>query len=174
MPLARRKDFSRTSSLFAVQLPLLPLLLLLLVLLLLSGPGRVDSLAIPDSAFETIDGGGIAVVPDFLPPSTVSRLRNDASDLYRGGHFTVDALANYGKTAGSRDKAQFDPSRDRAVLPAYIPSKKQVGPFVSTTLGDADARRDLTSTIANLRSELARGLGRPGTSSRTGSLYCIR
>ena len=59
---------------------------------------------LPDSAINTIDRGGIAVIQDFMSPSEVSRLRADASNLYNDGRFTVDALAGYGKTANAKDK----------------------------------------------------------------------
>jgi len=117
---------------------------------------------LPDSAIHTIDRGGIAVVPDFFSPSDVTRLRSDARNLHRDGHFIVDALASYGDKAGAKDKNSFDAAKDRAVLPAYIPSKKINGPFVSSTLGDVGARKQLTATIAALRSDLAQGLDRPG------------
>mmetsp|Transcript_42182 Transcript_42182/g.76094 ORF Transcript_42182/g.76094 Transcript_42182/m.76094 type:complete len:382 (-) Transcript_42182:32-1177(-) len=123
---------------------------------------------LPDSAINTIDRGGIAVIPNFLSPSEVSRLRTDARNLYHDGYFTVDALAGYGAKAGAKDKASFDPTKDRAVLPAYIPSQKKNGPFVSPTLGDVDGRKQLTTTIAALRSDLAKGLDRPGLDTPDG------
>lgn len=144
--------------------------------LLMSGGGGTTTVAVvaalsilPDSAIDTIERGGIAVVPNFLPPSEVSRLRSDASDLYRDGYFTVDALAGYGAKAGAKDKVKFEASKDRAVLPAYIPSKRKDGPFVSPTLGDVDGRVKLTSTIASLRTDLARSLGRPGIDTPDGA-----
>ena len=54
------------------------------------------------------------------------------------------------------------------MLPAYIPSKKRNGPFADASLGDAGARRKLTSTIAALRSDLAVALGRPGLDTLDG------
>ena len=78
--------------------------------------------------FETIDQGGIAIVDNFLSQSQVSRLRNDARSLFKQGEFITDALAGYGQKAAKRDKEQFDPSKDRSVLPAYIPSKNKLGP----------------------------------------------
>ena len=136
---------------------------------LLAGAACASALSIPNSALETINAGGIAVLPNFLSPSVVSRLRSDARSLYYDENaFIVDALAGYGQKAGAKDKASFDPSKDRAVLPAYIPSQKREGPFVSTTLGDADARRELTATIAQLRYELAKGLDRPGLDTPDG------
>ena len=136
---------------------------------LISLTNNASALSIPHSALETINAGGIAVLPNYLSPSVVSRLRSDARNLYYDDKaFIVDALAGYGQKAGAKDKASFDASKDRAVLPAYIPSQKRDGPFVSTTLGDADARRDLTTTIAQLRYELSKGLDRPGLDTPDG------
>lgn len=122
---------------------------------------------LPESAITTIDRGGIAVVPDFLSASEVSRLRGDASNLYDDGHFIVDALAGYGAKSNAKDKSNFESSKDRAVLPAYIPSQKKNGPFVST-LGDVDGRKSLATTISALRSDLANALDRPGLDTPDG------
>lgn len=82
-----------------------------------------SALSIPNTALETINAGGIAVLPNFLSPSVVSRLRSDARNLYYDENaFIVDALAGYGQKAGAKDKASFAQEKDRAVLPAYIPS----------------------------------------------------
>jgi Rps23 Pro-64 3,4-dihydroxylase Tpa1-like proline 4-hydroxylase len=117
---------------------------------------------LPEAAIRTIQNGGIAVIPNYLSPMTVSRLRKDASNLYTNGHFIIDSLAGYGKDAGNRDKTKFDSTKDRAVLPSYIPSKNISGPFVNLELGDAVARKQLTANIKSLRQELAISLNRPG------------
>lgn len=136
---------------------------------ILSSGSSVSALSVlPESAIQTIDRGGIAVVPNFLSPSEVSRLRADASNLYQDGDFIVDALAGYGAKSGAKDKAGFDPTKDRAVLPAYIPSQKKNGPFVSPTLGDVDGRKALATTISALRSDLAKALDRPGLDTPDG------
>ena len=75
--------------------------------LLLLAPTASPLSILPDAAVRTIDRGGIAVVPDFLAPSEVSRLRSDASGLHADGHFIVDALASYG-------------SRERQGIPQLI------------------------------------------------------
>mmetsp|Transcript_16348 Transcript_16348/g.24741 ORF Transcript_16348/g.24741 Transcript_16348/m.24741 type:complete len:380 (+) Transcript_16348:59-1198(+) len=134
-------------------------ILSLSVLLIAALNNPSDALNIPHSVLETIDRGDIAVLPNFVSPSEVSRWRTDAINLHRDGEFIVDALAGYGK---KKKDAKFDPAKDRAVLPAYIPSQKKAGPFVSASLGDASGRQALTQTIANLRHELAVGLQRPG------------
>ena len=141
--------------------------LLVLLALELASKRTLGLSILSESAIRTIDRGGIAIIPNFMSASEVTRLRTDASNLYNDGHFIVDALAGYGKD-GAKDKQSFDASKDRAVLPAYIPSKKKDGPFVSSTLGDVDGRTSLTSTIAALRSDLARGLNRPGLDTPDG------
>lgn len=117
---------------------------------------------LPEAAIRTIQNGGIAVIPNYLSPTTVSRLRNDASNLYTNGHFIIDSLAGYGTDAGIRDKTKFDSTKDRAVLPSYVPSKNISGPFVNIELGDAGARKQLATKIKSLRHELAISLNRPG------------
>ncbi len=124
---------------------------------------------LPDAAINTIDRGGIAVVPNFLSPKQVNKLRSDAINLYSDGHYIVDALAGYDAKSGLQDSHNFDPTKDRSVLPAYIPSKKQNGPFVDTSLGDASTRKQFTSNIIGaLRSELATALHRPGLDTPDG------
>ena len=120
------------------------------------------SSSLPESAIRTIRSGGIAIVPDFLGPSDSSRLRRDASDLFRGGRFVVDSLAGYGRAGQLRDKSKFDPAKDRAVLPSFVPSAGRSGPFVDASLGDADGRRRLAYAVGSLRLELAHALDRPG------------
>ncbi|KAL7444064.1 hypothetical protein ACHAXM_009279 [Skeletonema potamos] len=137
--------------------------LITIILIISTQASVIAALSVlPESAIHTIDRGGIAVIPDFMSPSEVSRLRADASTLYQDGQFTVDALAGYGKAKNAEDKARFDATKDRAVLPAYIPSQKKAGPFLSTTLGDVGARQKLTTVITALRSDLSKGLDRPG------------
>lgn len=127
-----------------------------------------EGLLLPQSAYETIERGGIAEIQNFLSPAEVSQLRSDAHNLYQEGNFIVDALAGYGGKAGAKDKAKFTTAKDRSVLPAYIPSQKKDGPFRSATLGNADARKKLGATIAGLRADLSRGLGRPGLDTPDG------
>lgn len=126
---------------------------------------------LPDSVIATINRGGIAQVDNFLPASNVNTLRSDAHYLFRESHFITDALANYGKSAGEKDKAQFDVSKDRSVCPAYIPSKAQFGPFVNDQLGNSQARNDVAKTITALRKELAVGLDRPGMANLPDGMY---
>ena len=103
----------------------------LYLLIAASSIGSCSTLSVlPQGAINTIDKGGIAAVPDFLGSSEVSRLRSDASNLYGDGRFIVNALAGYGNKAGTKDKSNFKSSKDRAVLPAYIPSQKRNGQFV--------------------------------------------
>ncbi|KAL3920423.1 MAG: hypothetical protein SGARI_006949 [Bacillariaceae sp.] len=81
---------------------------------------------LPDSVIDTINRGGIAQVDNFLSESEVSKIRSDAQLLFHDGHFITASLATNGKSAGAKDKTQFDIRRDRSVCPAYIPSKAQL------------------------------------------------
>jgi Rps23 Pro-64 3,4-dihydroxylase Tpa1-like proline 4-hydroxylase len=132
---------------------------------------RLKLTNLPDSVIATINRGGIAQVDNFLSPSTVNTLRSDAQDLYQKGHFITDALANYGKSAGEKDKAQFDVSKDRSVCPSYIPSKSQLGPFVNDQVGNSESRNDVAKIITTLRQELAIGLDRPGMANLPDGMY---
>ena len=138
-------------------------IIVVLVSIAIATSSVVSALSLlPEAAIRTIQNGGIAVIPNYLSPTTVSRLRKDASNLYNNGHFIIDSLAGYGTDAGNSDKAKFNPTKDRAVLPSYVPSKNMSGPFVNTELGDAVARKQLAANIKSLRHELALSLNRPG------------
>jgi len=141
------------------------ILLLLIIFIFLNNNNHCIHALIPHSALETIDRGDIAILPNFVPTDQVSRWRSDAQQLHRDGHFIVDALAGYGKSS-----ANFDPAKDRAVLPAYIPSKQIPGPFVSGTMGDGTGRKALSSLMTQVRHELAVGLDRPGIGVDAGDL----
>lgn len=131
----------------------------------------LESSVLPDSAVDTIQKGGIALIDDFLSPADVTTLRTDAQALFQEGHFITDAIAGYGKTANIQDKAKFDVHKDRSVCPAYIPSQQLLGPFVNDALGNGEARRKLTKTIAQVRSELSTQLDRPGMTALPDGLY---
>ena len=123
---------------------------------------------LPDSVINSIQTGGIAQVDGFLSTSQVRTLRTDAQNLFLEGHFITDAIAGYGN---NNDKTHFDIRKDRSVCPAYIPSKNLSGPFVNDELGDGASRKQLTRTIAQLRSDLALKLDRPGMASLPDGMY---
>ena len=105
---------------------------------------------LPDSVYDTILQGRIAVVPNFLSEKLVAELRNDAKDLYGKGHFSADALAAY----GTEQDAKFDPARDRTVL--------KLAQWKRTDIGNPNLRHNVFGSImANLRTDLSRNLNRP-------------
>lgn len=113
---------------------------------LLLGIRTSDGL-LPSSAFDTINEGKIAIVPNFLSASQVSDLRNDAMDLHADGRFSTDALASYG-TSGA-----FDPAKDRAVL--------KLSQWKNVSLGNWETRKRFAAQMANVRLELSEQLNRP-------------
>lgn len=125
---------------------------------------------LPDSVFDTIQQGKIAIVDNYLPASQVTQLRRDAQAIYYDDQkFITDAIAGYSAAAKkqqgtNRNSIAFDPAKDRSVCPAYIPSKQTLGPFVNPNLGSAPALRINTlmnTQIAQLRQDLSVGLDRP-------------
>ena len=107
----------------------------------------------PTSVYETIQQGKIAVIPDFLPKSEILSLQRDAEDIYASNHFSTDALASYGSSG------KFDPSKDRTVL--------KLSQWKNTALGDWSVRKQFSTRIRDLRSDLAVNLQRPGLVSGT-------
>jgi len=118
---------------------------------------------LPDSAYETIRKGRIAVVPNFLPQDLVSDLRSDAIDLYRSGQFSADALAAY----GTETSAKFDPAKDRTVL--------KLNQWKRDDIGNAKLRHETFGNImARLRTELSVALNRPKLDSgKSVSMYGV-
>ena len=104
---------------------------------------------LPSSAFQTIEEGKIAVVPNFLNEADVLPLRNDAQQLWLDNRFSTDALAGYGS------KGNFDPTKDRAVLKLTQWKRPDYGDYKlrSTALGNL---------MSSVRKELAVNLNRPG------------
>ena len=80
-------------------------------------PTMVASL-LSQSHMEQITRGKVVEIPNFLPADDLAALRSDAQGLFDEGKFVADGLAVYGKKS-----AQFDPTRDRMVLPNFIPSR---------------------------------------------------
>lgn len=106
-----------------------------------------DDPLLPKHVYSTIADGKIAVVPNFIPESEVTLLRQDAQNLWTEGKFATDALAGYGSTG------KFDPAKDRAVL--RLPQWK------NSLLGNHSNRQRLESLMGSVRTELAYNLNRP-------------
>ena len=102
---------------------------------------------LPSTAYDTIQAGKIAVVPNFLDSWQVKELKEDAMSLHQGGLFSTDALASYG-SAGS-----FDPTKDRAVL--------KLAQWKNAQLGKYETRQRFAARMQELRTQLAANLKRP-------------
>ena len=97
--------------------------------------------------YDTIRSARIAVIPNFIPPQEILRLRTDAQDLHANSKFSTDALASYGSSG------KFDPSKDRAVL--------RLNQWKDQSIGTWDTRQRFGNRMAALRADLAYHLDRP-------------
>jgi Rps23 Pro-64 3,4-dihydroxylase Tpa1-like proline 4-hydroxylase len=141
----RRNSRSRTSTTTTTRL-----------CLDIQSPIRSDvarSTLLPSDAYDTIQQGRIAVIPNFLSPNEVHLLRTDAQQLWDDGKFSTDALASYGQSGQN-----FDVRKDRAVL--------KLNQWKDASLGNFQIRGSASSEglgykMAQLRKELAYQLDRP-------------
>eukprot|EP00578_Thalassiosira_sp_NH16_P010759 CAMPEP_0181120190 /NCGR_PEP_ID=MMETSP1071-20121207/24017_1 /TAXON_ID=35127 /ORGANISM="Thalassiosira sp., Strain NH16" /LENGTH=421 /DNA_ID=CAMNT_0023204815 /DNA_START=15 /DNA_END=1280 /DNA_ORIENTATION=+ len=97
-----------------------------------------------------ISQGGVAIIPDWLPPHLVRAMRADARQLFEDGQFQPDGLTN---TARSRDEQGFTQKADRQTF--------RGGAGWDSDVGDCAARGEFASRMRDLRRALALGLGRP-------------
>lgn len=103
--------------------------------------------SVVSSVVDTIQSGRVAIVDDFLKPSFVDALREDAKLLYGQGRFQADGLASYTTTR------KFDPEISRQVL--------RSASWHDPELGSSAVRKSLGRTIFGLRSQLSAALSRP-------------
>ena len=83
---------------------MVPLISWMLLLLCWFGCSRA-LLLVPPGAIDTVLGGRIAVLKNWLPVEEVNALRKDAAALHDLGSFSTDALSSYGSNG------KFDPTR---------------------------------------------------------------
>lgn len=102
---------------------------------------------LPQSAYDKISNGKIAVIPNFISKDQIALLKQDAMALYADGTFSTDALASYG-TSG-----RFDPTKDRAVL--------KLNQWKDHSLGRWETRQNFGHRMADVRADLAYHLDRP-------------
>lgn len=108
------------------------------------------SLITPDHV-ATIAGGGVAVIPDFLPPSLLKRMRDDACQLFRDGFFVPDGLTN---TALAKTQQGFSQKADRQTF-------RGGDGWMDPQAGDVKTRQEFAALMAELRNNLASQLDRP-------------
>lgn len=98
----------------------------------------------------TISRGGVAVIPNWLPPHLIKSMRADARELFEAGQFQPDGLTN---TARGRDEQGFTKKADRQTF--------RGGAGWGSDVGDKVARDEFADRMRRLRGELALGLDRP-------------
>lgn len=108
------------------------------------------SLITPDH-INTIAGGGVAVIPDFLSPSLLKRMRADAKQLFRDGFFVPDGLTN---TALAKTQQGFNERADRQTF-------RGGDGWMDPQAGDLKTRQEFADLMAQLRGHLASSLDRP-------------
>lgn len=106
----------------------------------------------PEQHFRTIQRGGVAVIPNWLPPHLISSLKQDARSLFASGYFQPDGLTN--TAIKSRDGQGFTVKADRQTY------RGGAGWF-DRNAGNITARLEFADRMDQLRKELAVGLERP-------------
>lgn len=123
-------------------------------LLLLSATSilsTVTALGITPQHLETIAGGGVAVVPDWIEPNLVKRMRQDARQLFDQGYFVPDGLTN---TALKKEQQGFSQAADRQTF-------RGGDGWYDAKAGNVDTRLEFADQMKQLRLQLAKGLNRP-------------
>ena len=94
--------------------------------------------------------GGVAVIPDFIPPNLITALRTDARYLFETGEFQPDGLTN---TALAKTQQGFTSKADRQTF--------RGGADWITDVGDLTSRTDFRNRMGKIREQLAAELDRP-------------
>lgn len=111
----------------------------------------VESYALINSEHvNTIAQGQVAVIPEWLPPDMIQRMRKDAVGLFEDGYFTPDGLTN---TALSKDQQGFSRTADRQTF-------RGGAGWDDPKAGDSKTRKEFDERMRLLRADLAQGLGR--------------
>eukprot|EP00584_Thalassiosira_punctigera_P016008 CAMPEP_0172562188 /NCGR_PEP_ID=MMETSP1067-20121228/95926_1 /TAXON_ID=265564 ORGANISM="Thalassiosira punctigera, Strain Tpunct2005C2" /NCGR_SAMPLE_ID=MMETSP1067 /ASSEMBLY_ACC=CAM_ASM_000444 /LENGTH=380 /DNA_ID=CAMNT_0013352371 /DNA_START=21 /DNA_END=1163 /DNA_ORIENTATION=+ len=104
-----------------------------------------------------IANGGVAVLPGFVPPDLVERMRADAKKLKAKGAFRPDGLSNYAR--GNSDQQGFSQASDRQTFRGSGNASQQS--WYVEELGDYKTRMGFDDLLGNLRQQLALELNRP-------------
>jgi hypothetical protein len=117
-----------------------------------SGPSSSSYLSNHD--IQRIAHGGVAIIPNFLPPHLTHALRNDAKQLFILNQFRPDGLTNTALRANTPEAQGFSVKADRQTF-------RGGAGWDDSTIGNGNARREFASLMDTLRCELAVGLNRP-------------
>lgn len=99
-----------------------------------------------------ISRGGVAIVPNWLPPHLLESMRADVHQLFNDGQFRPDGLTN--TALGAANAQGFTSKADRQTF-------RGGAGWDDDNLGDGAARAEFAGRMRDLRGELARGLDRP-------------
>lgn len=103
---------------------------------------------------QRIAHGGVAIIPNFLPPHLTSSLRNDATQLFALNQFRPDGLTNTALRSSTPEEQGFSVQADRQTF-------RGGAGWDDSTIGNGNARKKFATLMNALRVELAVGLNRP-------------
>ena len=96
---------------------------------------------------QKISRGGVAVIPNWLPPHLISSMHADAQQLFTSGQFQPDGLTN----TALRNQG-FTAKADRQTFR---------GQGWDSNVGDTETRVEFAARMKELRAQLAKELNRP-------------
>jgi len=111
-----------------------------------------SSFRISQENIAKIANGGVAVLPNFVPPDLVERLRTDAKTLQKQGHFRPDGLTN-----DALKKQGFTQGADRQTFRSSDNGEQS---WFRKDLGDYATRLEFDRLLASVRMQLAADLQR--------------
>ena len=99
---------------------------------------------------QKISSGGVAIIPNWLPPNLLTKMREDARELFNNGQFQPDGLTN---TARKRDEQGFTVKADRQTF--------RGGAGWDSPVGNTAIRGEFANLMKQLRIQLSDELDRP-------------
>ena len=99
---------------------------------------------------QKISSGGVAIIPNWLPPNLLTKMREDARELFNNGQFQPDGLTN---TARKRDEQGFTVKADRQTF--------RGGAGWDSPVGNTAIRAEFANLMKQLRIQLSDKLDRP-------------
>ena len=98
---------------------------------------------------QKISSGGVAIIPNWLPPNLLTKMRQDARELFNNGQFQPDGLTN---TARKRDEQGFTVKADRQTF--------RGGAGWDSPVGNTAIRAEFANLMKQLRIQLSTELDR--------------
>ena len=99
---------------------------------------------------QKISSGGVAIIPNWLPPNLLTKMREEARELFNNGQFQPDGLTN---TARKRDEQGFTVKADRQTF--------RGGAGWDSPVGNTAIRAEFANLMKQLRIQLSDKLDRP-------------